>query len=150
MKYGMKILILLVFCLLGFLFSEKPNLELKFSKKSSAFPQGPMKTEEIEIKRHPLQTDNIMGRNLFTVDGKYTDKIEKPPENPYKLVGVIIGEKKMAIFKDYTGTLFIAKERERMIDGYTVETIGENFVVLKRGKQQKEMRILSSQKQEAR
>jgi len=148
-KYKMEILILLAFCLLGFLLSEKPRLDLELPPKKPPLLERRIKTEEMEIKRHIPQSDSIMERNLFSVDGKYGDKVERPPENPYRLVGVIVGEKKMAIFRDYTGTLFTAKEKDRMMDGYTVEKIEENSVILKRGKWEKELRILSSKKQEA-
>jgi hypothetical protein len=89
-----------------------------------------------------------MKRNLFTVDGRYGDKIERPPENPYSLVAVIIsGKEKRAILKDFTGQLFIAKEKEKMIDGYIIEKIDKNSVVLKRGKQKKELKILSGKRE---
>jgi len=138
-QYIADILIFLILCLSGFILSEKPQINLTAPRKNIAQAE-----QKPEIKRHKIQTDDIMVRNLFTMDGKYTDTMQNPPENPYSLVGVMIGNGKMAVFKDYTGELFTAKEKEKMIDGYTLEKIGENFVILKRGKQQKELKILIS------
>jgi len=136
-QYIADILIFLILCLSGFILSEKPKINLTAPKKNIAQAE-----QKPEIKRHKIQTDDIMERNLFTMDGKYTDTMQKPPENPYNLVAVMIGSEKKAVFKDYTGKLFTAKEKEKMIDGYTIKKIGENSVILKRGKQQKELKIL--------
>jgi hypothetical protein len=145
-QYTVDFLILVILCFLGFAFSEKPSLKLSSPQKKPIYSEK--KLEIGEIKRHKLEIDDIMNRNLFTVDGRYGDKIERPPENPYSLVAVVIsGKEKRAILKDFTGQLFTAKEKEKMIDGYIIEKIDKNSVVLKRGKQKKELKILSGKRE---
>jgi hypothetical protein len=145
-QYMADFLILIIFCFLGFAFSEKPYLEFSSSQKKSIYSEKKM--EISEIKTHKLEIDDIMKRNLFTVDGRYGDKIERPPENPYSLVAVMIsGKEKRVILKDFTGELFTAKEKEKMIDGYIIEKIDKNLVILKRGKQKKELKILSGKRE---
>jgi len=145
-QYTADFLVLTFFCFLGFAFSEKPSLKLPPSQKKPFSSEKKMKTTE--IKRHRLEINDIMNRNLFAVDGRYGDKIEKLPENPYSLVAIVIIEKeKRAILKDFRGQFFVAKEKEKMIDGYVIEKIGKNSVILKRGKQKKELRILSGKRE---
>jgi len=145
-QYTVDFLILIIFCFLGFAFSEKPSLELSSPQKKPIYPEKKLEIEE--IKTHKLEINDIMKRNLFTVDGRYGDKIERPPENPYSLVAVVIrGKEKKAILKDFTNNLFIAKEKEKMIDGYIIEKIDKNLVILKRGKQKKELKILSGKRE---
>uniref|UniRef100_A0A7C4JQ55 Uncharacterized protein n=1 Tax=Thermodesulfobacterium geofontis TaxID=1295609 RepID=A0A7C4JQ55_9BACT len=147
--YVADILILTIFCFLGFIFSEKPHLNLSLPQKKTFYPEKKLEENENDIKRHKLETKAIMERNLFTVDGRYSEKIQVPPENPYSLVAVVIsGKEKRAILKDFTGEIFIAKEKEKMIDGYIIEKIDKNSVILKRGKQKKELKILSSKRKE--
>ena len=146
-QYMVDFLILIILCFLGFVFSEKPYLKLSSPQKKPSYPEKKM--EVSEIKRHKLEINDIMNRNLFTMDGRYSDKMERPPENPYSLVAVMIsGKEKKVILKDFKGQFFTAKEKEKMIDGYIIEKIDKNSVILKRGKQKKELKILSSKRKE--
>jgi len=145
-QYTADFLIFAILCFLGFTFSEKPQLKLSPPQKKPFYSEK--KLEIAEIKRHKLEINDIMDRNLFTVDGRYGDKMERPPENPYSLVAVMIaGKEKRVILKDFRGELFTAKEKEKMIDGYIIEKIDKNLVILKRGKQKKELKILSGKRE---
>jgi len=145
-QYTADFIVLIIFCFLGFIFSEKPSLKFSSLQKKSFFSKKEMKISE--IKRHKLEINDIMNRNLFTVDGSYGNKIRNLPKNPYSLVAVVIsGKEKRAILRDFTGRIFIAKKREKMIDGFVIEKINKNSVILKRGKQKKELKILSGKKE---
>jgi len=145
-SYTADFLVLTILCFLGFAFSERPSLELPSFQKKSFFSKKEMKISE--IKRHKLEINDIMNRNLFTVDGSYGNKIRNLPKNSYSLVAVVIsGKEKRAILRDFTGRILVAKEKEKMIDGFVIEKINKNSVILKRGKQKKELKILSSKKE---
>lgn len=141
-QYIPDIVIILILSLLAFLFSGKPEIDLSALKKKP--PENTK--QEIQIKRHLLKVDEIMERNLFAMDGRYTDTIQMPPENPYRLVAVMIGKDKKALLRDYKGQAFIAKEKDKMVDGYVIVSIRENSVVLKRGNQKKELTIFEPAK----
>ncbi|RKX61104.1 MAG: hypothetical protein DRP29_01285, partial [Thermodesulfobacteriota bacterium] len=114
-QYTADFFVLIIFCFLGFIFSEKPDLKLSSSQKKLFYSEKEIKISE--IKRHKLEINDIMNRNLFAVDGSYGNKIKNLSKNSYTLIGVVIsGKEKRAILRDFIGRIFIAKEKEKMID----------------------------------
>lgn len=130
-----EIFILIIFCLIAYYFAETPEIK-PVAKKSDT-------TSKIisEIKRHTVKTEKISERNLFSMDGKYEGTLTSVPEEAYKLIAVLIGKEKKAVLRDFNGQTFTAKIKDRMIDGYTLEEIRENSILLKRDKKTKELFI---------
>jgi len=117
---------------------------------TSTFQDSARLEEGITLKvlRPKVEDQYIMERNLFAVDGKYDSKIDRLPENPYTLVGImIVGKEKKALFRDYLGQQFLAKEKDILLDGSTVVKITDNKVVLRRGKQTRELFLLTPKRE---
>jgi hypothetical protein len=151
------IVVLILACYLGFMLSKEPNMDLT-PKKSfaslNATQVSPNSTSNATndtmaslIKRPKVEDKDIMERNLFTVDGKYGGKLDRPPENAYTLLAIMMaGKEKKALMRDFLGQQFFAKEKDILIDGFRVVKITDNSVILKRGKQTKELFILTPKK----
>jgi len=136
--YAIEFFIAIFLCVLAFFLAQKPQVKLLKPPK----PRIEAK-KTIEIKVHKIKDDTIMDRNLFSINGKYTDLIQNMPENPYTLVAILITKDKKAVLKDYTGKLFTAQEKQTMIDGYKIIRISDNSVILQRGKQKKVLTIFT-------
>jgi hypothetical protein len=151
------IIVLILACYLGFMLSKEPNMDLT-PKKSlaslNATQVSPNSTSNATndtmaslIKRPKVEDKEIMERNLFTVDGKYGGKFDRPPENAYTLLAIMMaGKEKKALMRDFLGQQFFAKEKDILIDGFRVVKITDNSVILKRGKETKELFILTPKK----
>jgi hypothetical protein len=151
------IVVLILACYLGFMLSKEPNMDLT-PKKSlaslNATQVSPNSTSNATndtmaslIKRPKVEDKEIMERNLFTVDGKYGGKFDRPPENAYTLLAIMMaGKEKKALMRDFLGQQFFAKEKDILIDGFRVVKITDNSVILKRGKETKELFILTPKK----
>jgi hypothetical protein len=151
------IVVLILACHLGFMLSKEPNMDLT-PKKSlaslNATQVSPNSTSNATnetmaslIKRPKVEDKEIMERNLFTVDGKYGGKFDRPPENAYTLLAIMMaGKEKKALMRDFLGQQFFAKEKDILIDGFRVVKIMDNSVILKRGNQTKELFILTPKK----
>jgi hypothetical protein len=151
------IVVLILACYLGFMLSKEPNMDLT-PKKSlaslNATQVSPNSTSNATnetmaslIKRPKVEDKEIMERNLFTVDGKYGGKFDRPPENAYTLLAIMMaGKEKKALMRDFLGQQFFAKEKDILIDGFRVVKIMDNSVILKRGNQTKELFILTPKK----
>jgi len=148
------IVVLILACYFGFMLSKEPNMDLT-PKKSlaslNATQVSPNSTSNAInetmaslIKRPKVEYKEIMERNLFTVDGKYGGKFDRPPENAYTLLAIMmVGKEKKALMRDFLGQHFFAKEKDILIDGFRVVKITDNSVILKRGKETKELFILT-------
>jgi len=151
------IIVLILACYLGFMLSKEPNMDLT-PKKSfaslNATQMSPNSTSNATndtmaslIKRPKVEDKEIMERNLFTVDGKYGGKFDRPPENAYTLLAIMmVGKEKKALMRDFLGQQFFAKEKDILMDGFRVVKITDNSVILKRGKETKELFILTPKK----
>jgi hypothetical protein len=151
------IVVLILACYFGFMLSKEPNMDLT-PKKSlaslNATQVSPNSTSNATnetmaslIKRPKVEYKEIMERNLFTVDGKYGGKYDRPPENAYTLLAIMmVGKEKKALMRDFLGQQFFAKEKDILIDGFRVVKITDNSVILKRGKETKELFILTPKK----
>jgi hypothetical protein len=151
------IVVLILACYLGFMLSKEPNMDLT-PKKSfaslNATQVSPNSTSNATkdtmaslIKRPKVEDKEIMERNLFTVDGKYGGKFDRPPENAYTLLAIMMaGKEKKALMRDFLGQQFFAKEKDILMDGFRVVKITDNSVILKKGKQTKELFILTPKK----
>jgi hypothetical protein len=151
------IVVLILACYFGFMLSKEPNMDLS-PKKSltslNATQVSPNSTSNATndtmaslIKRPKVEDKEIMERNIFTVDGKYGGKYDRPPENAYTLLAIMMtGKEKKALMRDFLGQQFFTKEKDILIDGFRVVKITDNSVILKRGKQTKELFILTPKK----
>jgi hypothetical protein len=151
------IAVLILACYLGFMLSKEPNMDLTPKKSLASLnatqvsPNSPSnatnETMASLIKRPRVEDKEIMERNLFTVDGKYGGKFDRPPENAYTLLAIMMaGKEKKALMRDFLGQQFFAKEKDILIDGFRVVKIMDNSVILKRGNQTKELFILTPKK----
>ncbi len=155
------IVVLILACYFGFMLSKEPSMDLTLKKsltslnatqvsKNSTLNATKNATNDTMaslIKRPKVEDKDIMERNLFTVDGKYGGKYDRPPENAYTLLAIMMaGKEKKALMRDFLGQQFFAKEKDILIDGFRVVKITDNSVILKRGKQTKELFILTPKK----
>lgn len=87
----------------------------------------------------------LEARNLFSKDGAYKAAKDKVvlPENPYRLIGVLGSKEKQAVFRDYTGQITTLKKGDKLMDDFIVKDIEGLYVRLKKGKEEKELRIFS-------
>jgi len=151
------IVVLILACYLGFMLSKEPNMDLtpkkslaslnatRVSPNSTSYATN--NTMASLIKRPKVEDKEIMERNLFTVDGKYGGKFDRPPENAYTLLAIMmVGKEKKALMRDFLGQQFFAKEKDILMDGFRVVKITDNSVILKKGKQTKEFFILTPKK----
>lgn len=128
-----EIFLLLIFCFLAYYFSETPEVTISTKKAVST------QTTISEIKRQSVRNEKVMERNLFSLDGKYEGTVTTIPDEPYKLIAILMGSEKKAVLRDFNGQTFTAKVKDRLIDGYTLVEIRENSIVLKRDKKTKEL-----------
>jgi len=151
------IVVLILACYLGFMLSKEPNMDLTPKKSFASLNATQVSQNSTSnatndamaslIKRPKVEYKDIMERNLFTVDGKYGGKFDRPPENAYTLLAIMMaGKEKKALMRDFLGQQFFAKEKDILIDGFRVVKITDNSVILKRGKQTKELFILTPKK----
>lgn len=130
-----ELLILAFLCIAVYYLAEKPKVDLQ-AKKTQVKAQALS-----EVNRYRVKSEKIMNRNLFAMDGKYEGTVTSVPEEPYKLIAVVIGNEKKAILRDFTGQTITAKHNDVLIDGFVLVEIKENSVVLKRGATTKELFI---------
>jgi len=64
-----------------------------------------------------------------------------PPENPYTLIGILHGEEKKAVFREYTGSILFLTVGKKLIDDSIITRIDSTSVEVKKGKEKKELKI---------
>jgi hypothetical protein len=106
---------------------------------------GEIKKEPKGIIRSAASDEALKGRNIFAADGSYATAgtgMKGPlPENPYTLIGVLRGEEKKAVFRQYTGEIITLTVGKKLIDGSVITRIDNRSVKVKKGKERRELRI---------
>jgi hypothetical protein len=157
-KYFTDILCIVLFVLIAFLAAEKPVIDLNIppSTVDKRQPQDTKKEEtkklEKEIVRDVFASEALKDRNIFSADGKYAIFIPGAgpsgtggvlPENPYTLIGILHGEEKKAVFREYTGSILFLTVGKKLIDDSVITRIDSTSVEVKRGKEKKELKIFN-------
>ena len=153
-KYLLDILCIVLFGIIALLAAEKPvfNLNIRPSIADKKQPQDRKKEEtkkvEKEIVRDVFASKELKDRNIFSADGRYltpgagsADKKGPLPENPYTLIGILQGEEKKAVLREYTGSIVFLTIGKKLIDDSIITRIDSTSVEVKKGKEKKELKI---------
>ena len=156
-KYLADILCIVLFIMIAFLAAERPVIDLigrtgvspVLSSEKTAIKEE-KKNVQKEIVRDVFASKVLKDRNIFSADGKYSIVIPGAgtagtggplPENPYTLIGVLQGEEKKAVFREYTGSIVTLTMGKKLIDGSVLTRIDKFSVQVKKGKEERELRI---------
>jgi len=140
--------------ILAVLFAGRANIDLNVRPSPVHKPTYPIQPSEITkaesgIVMKAIQTQDIRGRNIFTTTGLYTESANQAlPENPYTLIGVLLGKEKRAVFKEYTGAVITLPVGKQLIDGFQIVGIDNTSVILKRRSEKKELRMFDVHKRQ--
>lgn len=63
------------------------------------------------------------------------------PESLDTLIGILQGQEKKAIFREYTGAIVTLTVGKKLLDGSVITGIGSTTVEVKKGKEKRELRI---------
>lgn len=155
-KYLLDILCIIVVVIIALLATQKPAVDLKLRPSS---PSGDKKQAqdtrkeetrkvEKEIVRNVFTSKVLKDRNIFSADGKYpiaraggADMKGPIPENPYTLIGVLHGEEKKAVFRDYTGSIITLTVGKKLIDDSIITHIDKLSVMVEKGKEKRELKL---------
>ena len=162
-RYLLDIVCAVIVAMVAFLTTQRPVVDLNLRPSMPADKAQPpdAKKEETEnvqklIVREVVVSDALRDRNIFSPDGKYA--MSKPgatgttgttgslPENPYTLIGVLQGEEKKAVFRDPTGSIVTLTLGKKLMDGSIITLINNISVKVKKGEEEKELRIFSVKK----
>jgi len=154
MKYLLDIICVVIVVILALLTAEKPvfNVNIRPSIADKKQPQDRKKEEakkvEKEIVRDVFASKELKDRNIFSADGRYLTPgavsagMKGPlPENPYTLIGILQGEEKKAVFREYTGSIVFLTIGKKLIDDSIITRIDSTSVEVKKGKEKKELKI---------
>ena len=101
-----------------------------------------------EIVKDVFASKALKDRNIFAADGRYiisgagiTGMKGPLPENPYTLIGILQGEEKKAVFREFTGSIVTLTVGKELIDGSVITRINSTSVEVKKGKEKKELKI---------
>jgi hypothetical protein len=156
MKYLLDIICVVIVVLLALLTAEKPvfNVNMRPSIADKKQPQDRKKEEtkkvEKKIVRDVFASKVLKDRNIFSAGGTYVapgagsaDKKGPLPENPYTLIGILQGEEKKAVFREYTGSIVFLTIGKKLIDDSIITRIDSTSVEVKKGKEKKELKIFN-------
>ena len=154
MKYLLDIICVVIVVILALLTAEKPvfNLNIRPSIADKKQPQDRKKEEtkkvEKEIVRVVVTHEALKERNIFSADGRYAtsgvgggEMKGSLPEKPYSLIGILQGEEKKAVFREYTGSIVFLTIGKKLIDDSIITRIDSTSVEVKKGKEKKELKI---------
>lgn len=127
----------------------KPSLPAKAENAGEMADKGPVSAL---FSRGDVSHMGLNDRNIFSADGRYAQISaqgkKEVPETAYTLLGVIHGKEKKAVFREYTGAVVSFGRGAGMIDGSVITDIGSLSVKVKKGKAEKEYRILDVRKKD--
>ena len=151
MKYLLDVICAVLVAMIAVLATQRPAVNLNL--RPSVADQGQHPDAEKEgkekgqggIVKGVVAAKALKERNIFTADGNYTVSQAASkgplPENPYTLIGVLQGEEKKAVFRDYTGSLVTLTVGKKLGDGSVITHIDKLSVELKKGQEKTELRI---------
>jgi hypothetical protein len=153
-KYLLDILCIIGVVIIALLATQRPGVNLKLP------PSGPplgdkrqipdAKKEEKErgqkeIVKEVVVLGALKERNIFSPYGSYAMSgavFKGPlPERPYTLIGVLKGEEKKAVFREYTGAIVTLSVGKKLIDGSVITRIDTTSVEVKKGKEKRKLKI---------
>jgi len=157
-KYLLDILFIVLVSALALWATQKPTLDLNL--RPSIGDKGQLTdvkkeaNEKVQegIVRDVVALDALKKRNIFSPEGNYTKSVAvlkgplskgPPPENPYTLIGILQGEEKKAVFKEYTGSIITLTVGKQLGDGSIIRRIDELSVEVEKGKEKRELRIFN-------
>jgi hypothetical protein len=153
-KYLLDIISIVLVSAVALLATQKPATELKLRPSSPSIgDKGKLpdvkKEEKEKVQTGIIKEDAAVGslkeRNIFSPDGSYTKSgavLKGPlPENPYTLIGILNGEEKKAVFRDYTGSIIALTVGKKLIDGSVITKIEKLSVQLENEKAKKELKV---------
>jgi hypothetical protein len=154
MKYLLDIIFVVIVVILALLTTQRPvvDLNIRPSVADKKQPQDRKKEEtkkvEKEIVRNVFASKELKDRNIFSADGRYPmpkagSAGMKDPllKNPYTLIGILQGEEKKAVFREYTGSIVFLTIGKKLIDDSIITRIDSTSVEVKKGKEKKELKI---------
>jgi hypothetical protein len=154
MKYFLDIISIVLVTTIALLATQKPAVDLKLRPSSpsigdkSQLPDA-KKEEKERVQKEIVKEVVVLGalkeRNIFSPYGSYVMSgavLKGPlPENPYTLIGILYGEEKKAVFREYTGTIVALTVGKKLIDGSVITNIEKLSVQLENEKEKKELKV---------
>jgi hypothetical protein len=157
MKYLLDIICVVIVVILALLTTQRPVIDLigrtgvspVIPSEKTAIKEETKKVQK-EIVRDVFVSKVLKDRNIFSADRKYaivtsggsSSGTGGPlPENPYTLIGILQGEEKKAVFREYTGSIVFLTVGKKLIDDSVITRIDRNSVEVRKGKEKKELKI---------
>ncbi|WP_435547444.1 hypothetical protein [Desulfobacterium sp. N47] len=153
-KFAPDIISICLVALAAFMLSVRPNVNRDIHQRT-VLPkviQQKISAAEVEDKSNSgavASYKELEARNLFSANGSYaTDEKATEiviPENPYTLIGILMGKEARALFRDYKGSVIYMKAGDKMLDGSVIAEIDRTFVKLRMGEDEKIQKIFNIQ-----
>lgn len=153
-KYLLDIISIVLVSTVALLATQKPATELKLRPSSPSIgDKGKLpdvKKEEKEkvqtgIIKEVAAVGSLKERNIFSADGSYAISgavLKGPlPENPYTLIGILQGEEKKAVFRDYKGSIITLAVGKTLIDGSVITRIDRLSVAVEKKDEKRELKM---------
>ncbi len=148
-QYTQDIASIALVLLLAFLLAGRPGIDLSVHpsvshKEADEKPSSAEQQKKEVIKRSTVSDDILKSRNIFAESGIYAASGQALPPDPYKLISVLHGKEKKAVFREYTGAVVTLPVGKKMIDDFIITKIESVSVKLKKDKEEKELRLFSA------
>ena len=149
-KYLLDILLIILISAIAVFATQKPAMDLKRRPPDDKGKVPDVKKEEKEnvqmgIMKEIASLGPLKERNIFSLDGSYAKLgagLKGPlPENPYTLIGILNGEEKKAVFRDYKSSIIVLTLGEKLMDGSVITYIEGLSVQLEKGKEKRELKV---------
>jgi hypothetical protein len=154
MKYFLDIISIVLVTTIALLATQKPAVDLKLRPSSPSIGDKSQLPDVKKEEKEKVQTGiikevatlgSLKERNIFSPYGSYVMSgavLKGPlPENPYTLIGILYGEEKKAVFRDYTGSIIALTVGKKLIDGSVITKIEKLSVQLENEKAKKELKV---------
>lgn len=153
-KYLLDIISIVLVSAIAVFATQKPEMDLTLRPSSSSMSDKSklpdVKKEEKqevqkEIVKEVIVLRALKERNIFSPDGGYVklgEGLKGPlPENPYTLIGILYGEEKKAVFRDYKRSIIVLTTGGKLVDGSIITNIDRLSVELEKGNEKKELKV---------
>jgi hypothetical protein len=153
-KYLLDIMSIILVSAIAVFATQKPAMDLTLrpsnpSKGDKSKLPDVKKEKKEEVQKEILKEVIVLGalkeRNIFRPDGGYAklgEGLKGPlPENPYTLIGILYGEEKKAVFRDYKRSIIVLTMGEKLVDGSIITNIDRLSVQLEKGNEKKELKV---------
>jgi hypothetical protein len=153
MKYLFDIICVVIVAAVAFFSAQRPTLDLNFRPSTDVKGQlrDVKKAEKEGVQKEIVEEVVTLGalkeRNIFSPYGSYTisgASLEGPlpqNQNPYSLIGILQGEEKKAVFRDYKGSIITLAVGKKLVDGSVITRIDRLSVVVERGNEKRELKV---------